>query len=190
MDNPSRILHTLDSFLDHPVRLILYGRAAICLGFDSSPDEAARSLDVDAIIPAGELEPLSSDSGFWAAQEATNSTLETEGLYITHLFPSDMVLLRQDWEEHLLALNRPSTRWLQLFRPATVDLVLTKMMRGLDPLDMADAEFLIATDHLRPDQLEQAFKAAVVPPVSEIEESFEICRPHILAMAARIEAGP
>ena len=29
MDNATRILQTLDEHLDHPVRLILYGRAAL-----------------------------------------------------------------------------------------------------------------------------------------------------------------
>jgi hypothetical protein len=34
-------------------------------------------------------------------------------------------------------------RWLRLFRPATLDLILTKVMRGDDPQDIADITFLI-----------------------------------------------
>ena len=51
MNNATRILLTLDRHLDHPVRLILYGRAAIQLGFDSASEATARSLDVDALWP-------------------------------------------------------------------------------------------------------------------------------------------
>jgi hypothetical protein len=50
MDNASRILLCLDRHLDHEVQLILYGRAAIQLGFLNAPEAVARSLDVDAIV--------------------------------------------------------------------------------------------------------------------------------------------
>jgi hypothetical protein len=183
MDNASTILTTLDGNLDHPVRLILYGRAAIQLGFPSPPPDAARSLDVDAIIPAAETEGFSEDQQFWMAQEATNSQLAALGLYITHLFPSDMVILRRDWERHLIPIDAPATRWLRLFRPATVDLVLSKMMRGADALDMADAAFLIGSAGLRRSELEQAFREAVVPPVPELQESFLQAQHRVLSMA-------
>ena len=48
-----------------------------------------------------------------------------------HLFEADQVFLRRDWERHLVPITRPPTRWLRLFRPATLDLILTKMMRPL-----------------------------------------------------------
>jgi hypothetical protein len=51
-----------------------------------------------------------------------------------------------------------------LFRPATLDLILTKMMRGDDPQDMTDIEFLIAHDGIKPVQLEEAFGQAVLQP--------------------------
>ena len=40
MDNPSLILQTVDKHLNHKVQLVIYGRAALCLGFDDSPLEA------------------------------------------------------------------------------------------------------------------------------------------------------
>ncbi len=43
MDNPSLILQTVNKHLDHEVRLVIYGRAAVWLGFDGSPPEAART---------------------------------------------------------------------------------------------------------------------------------------------------
>lgn len=45
MDNATLILCCLDRHLDHEIQLILYGRAAIQLGFPGAPDAVARSLD-------------------------------------------------------------------------------------------------------------------------------------------------
>src|SRR6266404_7325328 len=162
MDNASRILQTLDGHLDHPVRLVLYGRAALQLGFEDPPQEVAESRDVDAIIPLADLDKLSSDESFWDAQDATNRELGPKGLYITHLFRADQVFLRPDWDQHLVPITRPSTRWLRLFRPAALDLVLTKMMRGDDPQDMADIAFLIRHDGVTPDLVERAIADAVI----------------------------
>ena len=183
MDNATRILCCLDRHLDHEVQLILYGRAAIQLGFPNAPEAVARSLDVDAIIPVSQVDTLSADQGFWYAQEAANAELEPSGLYITHLFPSDMVILRGDWLDHLVALKQPSTRHVRLYRPATVDLVLTKMMRGPDPQDLEDAAFLCRNGGFSRGDLERALSDAVIPDIAEIRESFDICRPRILEMA-------
>jgi hypothetical protein len=183
MNNASRILSMLDQRLDHAVRLVLYGRAALQLGFDDPPPEAAASKDVDAIIPLGDLEALSKDPGFWDAQEATNEALRPFGLYITHLFRADQVFLRADWERHLVSVTRPPTRWLRLFRPATLDLILTKMMRGDDPQDMADVEFLVRHDRITPAQIEEAFAAAVLPELAELRDAFVRAQPRVRELA-------
>src|SRR5215210_2011975 len=81
MSNPERILSTLDSHLTHTVSLIVYGRAAVALGFRDSPEAAKKTLDVDVIISAAQAEELRGDSSFWDAQEATNKSLQAEGLY-------------------------------------------------------------------------------------------------------------
>jgi hypothetical protein len=185
MDNPSLILQTLDAHLDHPVRLVLYGRAALQLGFTDPPPETAESKDVDAIIPLGDLDQLSADETFWTAQEATNLELRPKGLYITHLFRADQVFLRRDWEQHLVPIHRPPTRWLRLFRPATLDLVLTKMMRGDDPQDLADIAFLIRHDHLTPAQIESALAEAVIPDLVELRDAFERAKPLVRELARR-----
>lgn len=78
--NAERILRELDRHLDHPVTLVLYGRAAIALGFANAPEATKRSLDVDAIIPMSEVENFRADLKFWDAQDATNNALENEGL--------------------------------------------------------------------------------------------------------------
>jgi hypothetical protein len=187
MNNASIILWALDARLDHPVRLILYGRAALQLGFDSPPSEVAQSRDVDAIIPVSEVESLSNDEKFWDAQHAVNAELRPQGLYITHLFRADQVFLRRDWEQHLVPITRPPTRWLRLCRPATPDLVLTKMMRGDDALDMSDIAFLIRHDRVTPEQIESALRDAVIPDLAELRDAFEQAKPRVRELA--LQAG-
>jgi hypothetical protein len=182
MINPARILSTLDRNLDHRVDLVIYGRAAIALGFDSAPDAVKHSFDVDAIIPVARIAEFQADQAFWDAQDATNAELEEEGLYITHLFEADQVFLRRDWEQHLVPISRPKTQWLRLFRPATLDLVLTKMMRGDDAQDMEDIAFLVAHDKISPAQLETALSQALIPELQELQEAFELAKPRVRAI--------
>lgn len=185
MDNASRILLALDDRLDHPVRLVLYGRAAIQLGFDSPPGDVANSMDVDVIIPSADVANLTQDTSFWDAQEAANDALRPHGLYLTHLFPSDMVFLRRSWERHLVKLCRPVTRNLHLWRPATLDLILTKMMRGDDSQDLADVEFLIHHDSITRADLLAAFSDAVLPDLQELRDAFEKAKPRVLSLPSR-----
>jgi hypothetical protein len=181
--NAERILGALDGHLDHQVSLVIYGRAAIALAFENAPATIARTLDVDAIIPVSEVDRFRSDINFWDAQEAANRELEKDGLYITHLFEADQVFLRRDWERHLLPISRPVTKWLRLFRPATLDLILTKMMRGDDAQDLADIAFLIRHDRITPDQIESALADAVIPDLTELRDAFERAKPLVRELA-------
>ena len=183
MDNATLILQTLDQQLDHEVRLVLYGRAALQLGFNNPPSEVAHSQDVDCIIPVSELDALTQDEGFWNAQERTNDHLRSAGLYITHLFRSDEVFLRTDWLSHLVPITRCPLKWLRLFRPATVDLVLTKMMRGDDAQDMADVEFLIRDGRITPAQLATAFATVQIPDLVELRDAFKRAQPLVMKIA-------
>lgn len=118
MDNPTRVLTTLDRHLNHAVSLVIYGRAALCLGFEQPREEFAHTEDVDGIIRMSQLEALSNDTGFWDAIDATNEELETDGLYLTHLFRADQVFLRENWEQHIQPIPRPTTKHLTLL-PST-----------------------------------------------------------------------
>ena len=189
MTNAERILVTLDKRLDHEVTLVIYGRAAIALGFANPPDAVNHTLDVDGIIPVSQVEAFQADSNFWSAQEAANRELEKDGLYITHLFEADQVFLRRDWEQHLVPITHPPTRWLRLFRPATPDLILTKMMRGDDPQDMADIAFLIRHDRIRPEQVESAIAEAVLPDLVELRGAFERAKPPVRELARKAGAA-
>lgn len=171
-DNPAEVIATLDSFLDHEISLIIYGRGALGLGFVNPRREFLNTQDVDAIIRLHELDALVNDERFWDAVDATNQKLQTMGLYITHLFQEDQVFLRPDWERHIVPVPRPPTKWLRLYRPHTLDLILTKMMRGNDPQDMADVDFLIRHDGILPEQMEPAFASVRMPDIPELHDAF------------------
>lgn len=176
-DNPSEVLLALDEELDHEVTLVLYGRAALCLGFAEPEAAFATTQDVDGIIRLSQLPGLMADDGFWEALERANQALDAKGLYITHLFSEDQVFLRPDWEKHLVSVNRPQTRWLRLFRPHPVDLILTKMMRGNDPQDMEDISFIIRQGEVSLTEMETAFTSVRMPDIQELRDAFERALP-------------
>lgn len=178
-DNPTEVLLALDRELDHEVSLVLYGRAALCLGFSDAPAEFGTTQDVDGIIRLSQLSALMEDDGFWEAQERANRILEPRGLYITHLFSEDQVFLRPEWEQHLVPILRPETRWLRLFRPHAVDLILTKMMRGNDSQDMEDVAFLVRKSGLTRTEMEVAFQQVRMPDLHELRDAFERALPRV-----------
>jgi hypothetical protein len=59
-----------------------------------------------------------------------------------------------------------------LTRPATEDLILTKMMR-VDPQDRADIRFLMEQSPLDANDLESLASSARVPDLPEIREAFD-----------------
>lgn len=144
---------------------------------------------MDCIIPVTDLDALNADEGFWDAQEATNNDLRPLGLYITHLFRDDQVFLRQNWEQFVVPITKSSPRNLRLFRPAALDLVLTKMMRGSDPQDMADAEFLIRHDRITEPQLSEAFTQMKPIELVELREAFAKAKPVVLQFARQNSSG-
>jgi hypothetical protein len=177
MTNAEIIASTLDGLLDHEVSLVAYGRASIALGFDDVPTAIGRSLDLDVILRFSNSAELDADDQFWEAQAQVNKVLEKQGLYMTHLFQEDQVFLRPDWENFIVPVLRPATRCLKLFRPHTIDLILTKMMRGNDPQDMQDVEFLIRHDGITSAQMEPAFRDVRIPDFQELRDAFERALP-------------
>lgn len=98
------------------------------------------------------------------------------------------MFLRRCWESHVVPIQLAGLRNLQLCRPATVDLVLTKMMRGVDPIDRADLGFLLAVDRISVSELNSAIAEVVLPDVPELRELFEQARPVVLKLAAANES--
>ena len=183
MNNPQRILTALDRHLERPTRVILYGRAALVLGYPGVAPELGATMDVDAILPSVQMAAIESDGQFWQALDLANRELEPDGLYMTHLFSDDQVILSPDWLQQIVALPSQSWRQLQGFRPSTLDLILTKMMRE-DPQDLADIEFLVHHEAISTEQLRDAFARARIPAIEEISKAFAANQPRVLSLAS------
>lgn len=72
----------------------------------------------------------------------------------------------------VVRLPSDSLKHLGLHRPATEDLILTKMMR-IDPQDREDIGFLLKQADLSEERLKHALETAIIPAVSEIKKAFE-----------------
>jgi hypothetical protein len=184
VNNPLFILQTLDRHLDHLVELTLYGRAALALGFPAHESRHETTQDVDAIIPLAQLDTLRADEQFWEARDATNAAMAEQGLYLTHLFTEADVFLLPDWLHRRVPIAVSFTH-LKLFRPATIDLVLTKMMRAADPEDLSDIEFLLKSEPVTEPELRAAFARARLPDIQELRDAFRDAQPKVLALAIR-----
>ncbi len=182
MNNPLFILQTLDRHLDHPVELTLYGRAALALGFPSHEPRHETTQDVDAIIPLAQLDELRADEQFWGARDAANVDLAGRGLYLTHLFTEADVFLLPDWLDRRVPIPSDFTH-LKLLRPATLDLILTKMMRGADPEDLSDIAFLLKQGPMKDEELRAAFDRVRLPDIQELRDAFHVAQPKVLALA-------
>ena len=181
MNNPLRILETLNRHLTASAEITLFGRAALALGYPGSPAAYTLTRDVDAILPLSWIAADDENLDFWQAQQRTNAELQPEGLYVTHLFRELEVILTPDWLGRRAQIELELRR-LSVFRPATLDLILTKMARG-DDTDLADIGFLLSREPLTADQLSAAFARARVPNVPEIQALFSAARPRGPALA-------
>lgn len=184
MNNPERILSVLDRHLRQRTRVVLFGRAALAMGYGIQGSVFGVTQDVDAILPAVEMVRIETDRQFWDALEATNQELEPTGLYMTHLFTDEQVVLTTDWLQKIVVI-RPKTAFchLELFRLSGIDLILTKMMRN-DPQDVQDIRFLLGQEKVTPAQLSQAFARARVPSVPEIAQTFQVMQPVVSSIVA------
>jgi hypothetical protein len=183
VNNPEKILTALDRHLERPTRVILYGRAALVLGFPGVSPELGATMDVDAILPSVQMAAIENDGQFWQALDLANRDLEPEGLYMTHLFSDVQVILTPDWLQRIVPLPSQAWRHLQGFRPSSVDLILTKMMRE-DPQDLADIQFIVCREAISPAVLREAFARARLPAIEEIHTAFAANQPRVIAFAS------
>ena len=173
MSPAKRILAALDGKLNCAVELTLYGRAAIQLGFDKPPAEAALSRDVDAVLWLGQAEELEASTNFWEAVDEINREFAGDGFYISHLFTEDQVVLRPEWRSSRSPIIG-GWKKLTVWRLGDADLFLSKLMRD-DPLDRADADFIVRQGRLNAEEIREAIRAARVPEVPEVREQFAQC---------------
>jgi len=179
MTNAEQILSMLDSELSASVELTLYGRAALQLGFSDAPDEYALSRDVDAVFWIGQAEKLNETTNFWEAIDKTNDNLADQELYISHFFTEDQVVLRPPWRNNRIRLPGDWSH-LILYRLANMDLLLSKLMRD-DPIDQADARFIVTSTGIQRDDIVAAIQSARIPESAEIVEQFQQASARLLA---------
>ena len=129
---------------------------------------------MDAVLWIGQAEELERSGNFWAALEQINDEFEEDGLYMTHLFDEDQVVLRPTWREERVAIARQFRR-LTLHRLADADLLLSKMMR-YDPTDLDDLAFVVFRSGLAPDEVAGIIAQSRLPDSEEIREQFVLCR--------------
>lgn len=179
MTNAQRILAGLDDRLKMSVELTLYGRAAIHLGFAQAMDDHAMSRDVDAVLWLGQAEELNEKTNFWQAVDELNRDLIDQELFISHFFTEDQVVLRPDWLKERVRIQG-SWNHLVLYRLGDVDLLLSKLMRD-DPIDRADAMFIVRAAGLTRKDVETALRDARIPDVEEIREQFQASARRLLS---------
>jgi hypothetical protein len=171
-NNPLIILRELDARLKAPIRLVLFGRGALALGFEPALPKWTQTLDLDAIIPKQEEKEFEENNEFWTALEAVNAVLGQKELYFTHLFNEDQIILSKDWYEKIepLALQLKN---IVLYRPSTIDLILSKTARADDPEDRADILELIRREKIDLSTIETAFQEARIPEIEDLRIQFE-----------------
>jgi hypothetical protein len=84
--------------------MVLFGRAALALGYGDQGARFGKTQDVDAILPSIEMAKIESDGQFWKAIELTNKSLEPSGLYLSHLFTDRQIALTAGWLGKLVAI--------------------------------------------------------------------------------------
>ena len=87
-----------------------------------------------------------------------------------------------DWLNHRVPIPA-SFAHLKLLRPGGIDLVLTKMMRGADPEDLSDIQFILKHEPVTEAELNSAFLQVRVPEIQELHDAFRAAVPKVLALA-------
>jgi hypothetical protein len=178
MSNAERVLRALGARLNRVVELVLYGRAALQLGFPNPPGEYAQSRDVDVVLWLGQADELAATTNFWESVEAVNREFSHEELYLSHLFEETQVVLRPDWRKYCVRIPGDWPN-LALRRLGDLDLFLSKLMRD-DPVDLADARFIVERARLTTEQIRSAIQSARVPDIPEVQEQFALCSKRVL----------
>ena len=186
INNPQRILQTLDSYLEKETRIVLFGRAALALGYGDRGARFGKTQDVDAILPTVEMARIEADSQFWKAIDLTNKSLESSGLYVSHLFTDRQIALTPGWLGKIEMIPSGDYKFLRLFRPSSLDLILTKMMRN-DKEDLEDIRFILSQEKIDQRQLDFAFSGSAPLEVPELQRIFTEMQPTVRKLAAEAD---
>jgi hypothetical protein len=170
ISNPFKILKTLDSHLEEPIDLVVYGKSAICLLFPED-EKIGVTNDLDLIIPETKISVFDKRLDFWDAVEKTNKELEHLGLYLSHIFDEHQIILHPDWFNSKIEIESILFNNLSVFTPNPLDLIITKMMR-VDPQDRNDIRFIFEKACIQEKDLLQRIEGAICPDVAEIKDAF------------------
>lgn len=153
------ILETLDGHLRGPGTIRLLGGAALTLGYGL--DRATE--DVDLLQDDAEVRALIEAAEFGEALEATNVELEPRGLYLTHIWGPEQLILSSGWRARCRPVSLPSLKKLRLEVLGPADLIISKLARA-DDGDLKDMEYLLST-HTTVAEVEALLPSIVVPDV-------------------------
>lgn len=146
--------------------------------------------DIDIIVPETHEMKVEADHGFWRGVQKTNDELESEGLYISHIFGENQIPLTPEWQDHLVRLEIPTLTKLRLSRPRVLDLVISKMARG-DDVDVEDVRRMLQSEHKRTGkiisarEIQAAAERTRVPGL--LQEIFPEARRRIVTVAEEVE---
>ena len=100
-----------------------------------------------------------------------------------HLFRELEVILTPDWITRRVRVPLGLQK-LAVFRPSTLELILTKMARS-DENNLADIQYLLRQEEISSEQLRAAFARARVPDVPEIGVLFLAAQAKVLALVEK-----
>lgn len=153
------ILQALDRHLEGPGTIRLLGGAALILGYDLDRS----TEDVDLLQDDVEVRALIETAEFGVALEATNRELEPQGLYLTHIWGPEQLILSSGWRARCRTLTLASLQKLGLEVLGPADLLISKLARA-DDGDLRDMEFLLSR-HTTVAEVEALLPSIVVPDV-------------------------
>lgn len=174
----AKILKTLDRHLDAPCRIRLLGGAALILGYGM----ARSTEDADLLLDDAEAQFLAEERNFSEALEKTNAELESEGLYISHLWGPEQQILTPDWRSGCRRIALPGMARLEVECLGPLDLITSKLCRA-DAGDLADIEHLVRVEALTASRVRAAIDSARVP--GEFADVFAAHREKVLSFLAR-----
>jgi hypothetical protein len=153
------IVETLDRHLQGPGTIRLLGGAALTLGYGL--DRVTE--DVDLLQDDLEVQALIDTAEFGVALEATNTELEPKGLYLTHIWGPEQLILSTGWRERCRPVALSSLEKLRLEVLGPADLIISKLARA-DDGDLKDMQYLLAT-HTTAAEVQGLLPSLTIPAV-------------------------
>ncbi len=172
------ILETLDRHLHGPGTIRLLGGAALTLayGLDRTTE------DVDLLQDDAEMTALIEAAEFGEALQATNLELEPRGLYLTHIWGPEQLILSAGWRSRCRSVTLPTLKRLRVEALGPADLLISKLARA-DDGDLRDMEYLLST-HTTVVEVDLLVPSIVVPDV--FSESWPRARAALSQLLTRL----